>query len=364
MFYLIFFTELSQSQSPLLMPYPSWEAHTSLSPNDATEIVSPIAIKADRCDHLWVLDAGLGDNVQLLGYDLRNANLFERFNIPKDQFGTKKPNFTSIVADDIDCRKIFVYIAVPSAPALIVYSSTEKKSWRVKHNFFSTDPLAGNFSVGNIKYQTTDGIFGLALSEAQKNGFADLYFHPITSTREFKVSTAVLRNETLSTSDANYKDFSVLGERMANGQSGASFYDRSNGVIFYTLPNLNEIGCWKITNNYTVTSVYNDPIEVTYPSDVRVTAKNQLWVLTNNMPRFLHGQLDGSVINYRILRGSVKELIKDTACEKTLVEKITKIGEKILPSTAKEPNHSNDVRPITFTISIVALWTVITTYFF
>lgn len=347
------------------MPYPSWQAHTSLSPNDTTEIVSPIAIKADRCGHLWVLDAGIGNNVQLLRYVLRTDNLFERFNIPKEQLGTKKTNFTSIAVDDNDCSKIFVYIAEPNVPALIVYSANDKKSWRVNHHFFHPDPLAGSFSVDNIKYQTSDGgVFGLALSETPKDGFADLYFHPISSTNEFKVSTSVLRNETLATSTTNYKEFKVLGVRVANGQSGASFYDRSNGVIFYTLPNLNEIGCWKTSNNYSVTDVVTDPAEITYPSDVRVTEKGKLWILTNNLPRFLYDRLDVTVVNYRILRGSVKELIKDTACEKTLVEKITKIGEKILPSTAKKPNHSNDVRPIALTISIMSLLAVIKGYFF
>lgn len=345
------------------MPYPSWQAHTSLSPNDTMDIVSPIAIKADNCGHLWVLDSGVGDNVQLLGYDLRTANLFERFTIPKAQLGAQKNNFSNIVADDNDCAKIFVYIAEPSAPALIVYSSTEKKSWRVKHNFFHPDPLSGNFSVGNIKYQSADGVFGLALNRP-KTGFADLYFHPFSSTHEFKVSTAVLRNETLSTSDKIYKEFSSLGARETVGQSGASFYDNKNDVIFYTLPNLNKIGCWKTTNNYSVTNVYSDAVEITYPSDIRVTDKGQVWVLTNNLPRFLYDRLDATVINFRILRGSVKDLIKDTACEKTLVEKITKIGQKILPSTAEEPNHSNDMRPIGLTISLMSMLTVIKAYFF
>lgn len=351
--------------SPLLMPYPSWQAHISLSPNDATEIVSPSAIKADHCGHLWVFDAGLddADNVQLLGYDLRTNNIFERYNIPKEQLGEKRNNFSSIAVDDSDCAKIFVYIAEPATPAMLVYSLTERKSWQVNHHFFHPDPLAGNFTVGNIKYQTTDGVFGLALTEPQKNGFADLYFHPISSTNEFKVSTAVLRNESKSTSGGIYKEFSLLGARDMNGQSGASFYDRSNGVIFYTLPNLNEIGCWKTSKNYSVANVYSDPVEMVYPSDVRVNEKEHLYILTNNLPQFLYGQLDVTVLNFRILRTSVKEAIKGTACDSTFLETINKIGEKILPSTAKKPNHSNDLRPIGVTISIVSLLTMIKSYF-
>lgn len=313
---------------------------------------------------MWVLDAGLDENMHLLGYDLLSDSPFERFNITKEQYGAKKPNFTSIIVDDSDCSKIFVYIAVPSAPALIVYSAVERKSWRVNHNYFYTDPLAGNFSVGNVKYTTTDGVYGLALSDIQKNGFADLYFHPISSGSEFKVSTAVLRNETLATSGENYKHFMVVGARKTNGQSAASVFDAKNGVIFYTLPNLNEIGCWKITNDYAVTDIFTDPIQVTYPSDIRVTDEKQLWVLTNNLPRFLHDKLDLTLINFRILRGSPKELIKDTRCERTIVEKINKLGQKILPSTAKDPNHSNDIRPIGLTITIMSLLTVVKTYFY
>lgn len=326
------------------------------------EIVSPITIRGDRCGHLWVLDADSEGNTQLLGYDEPTGNLFERFNISRDQLGATKDNFTSMVVDDTNCAKLFVYIAAPSAPALIVYSLTEKKTWRVNHHFFHPDPIHGNFSAGNIKYQLNAGVYGLALSDPMTNGFPDLYFHPLSSLDEFKVSTAILRNESLATSNAIYKNFTVLGKRPANGQSGPSVFDHKSGVVFYALPNLNEIACWKTSNNYSVTNVYSDAVDIDFPGDIRVTDKGQVWVLTNKKPQFLHGQWNENLVNFRILRGSVKELIKDTACEKTIIEKITKLGEKILPSTSKEPNHSDHVRPYGLTVSILSLLMVIKAY--
>lgn len=46
----------------------------------------------------------------------------------------------------------------------------ENDSWRVKHNYFHFDPLAGEYEVGGIKFQWTDGVFGLALSKINTDG--------------------------------------------------------------------------------------------------------------------------------------------------------------------------------------------------
>lgn len=53
---------------------------------------------------------------------------------------------------------------------VIVYSFKDNKSWRVKHNFFHFDPLSGDFNVGGIKFQWTDGVFSMALGKASPDG--------------------------------------------------------------------------------------------------------------------------------------------------------------------------------------------------
>lgn len=334
------------------------------------EIVSPTAIKVDRCEHLWIVDAIGNGKLQLLAYDLRSDNLIERYDIPKAKSaGDSESTITSIAVEDHDCGNIFVYLADPGAPALIVFSMKEKHSWRVHHNFFHLNPLFGNFSVDGVPFQRSDGVYGLALSDKNKNGFADLYFHPLSSLDEFKVSTAILRNESLATSGLIYDHFVNIGSRDLDGQAGASSFDPSTGVIFYAMLNKNQLSCWRTSmTNYTIKNgnVYSDPFEMNYPSDVKVSQKNEVWVLTNNWPKNSGDQLDAGIINYRVLKASVKDAIKDTDCDinffKHALNTINKIGDKLRPGTAAssdKKNGSASQKPLTFTTAFVIALTIL-----
>jgi hypothetical protein len=71
---------------------------------------------------------------------------------------------------------------------VIVYDFKQDKSWKVKHNFFHPDPLAGEYNVAGVKFQWTDGVFGLALGNPiNKAGDRTVYFHAISSTKQFSV---------------------------------------------------------------------------------------------------------------------------------------------------------------------------------
>ena len=45
------------------------------------------------------------------------------------------------------------------------FSLKSNKSWRLKHNFFHFDPLQGDYNVGGVNFQWTDGVFGMALGK-------------------------------------------------------------------------------------------------------------------------------------------------------------------------------------------------------
>lgn len=79
----------------------------------------------------------------------------------------------------------------------------------MKHNFFHFDPLQGDYNVGGVNFQWTDGVFGLALNRVQPDGSRPVYFHALSSTKEFVVSNKVLQNETYSQSPESYFDFKV-----------------------------------------------------------------------------------------------------------------------------------------------------------
>jgi hypothetical protein len=118
---LNYFT-ISNETSPILHPYPSWEANQLPATDDSATksdnygggrtdakaaekadnllernkeiIISTFRIRADECDRLWVMDSGLAD---ILGnpkqwapnsiaiFDLNTDKLIRRFVIPDDQ---------------------------------------------------------------------------------------------------------------------------------------------------------------------------------------------------------------------------------------------------------------------------------------
>lgn len=86
---------ISDEKSPVLTPYPSWEANTLKEVSNETDdrIVSTFRIRIDECDRLWVMDTGLADifgkPMQLAPpaiviFDLKTDKLIKRYIIPED----------------------------------------------------------------------------------------------------------------------------------------------------------------------------------------------------------------------------------------------------------------------------------------
>lgn len=335
---------------PALTPYPSWIAH---SLNDAEpELVSPFRVRADRCGRLWVLDsriAGVLEQTKLYGppqllvYDLHTDDLLRRHVLPVEQ--TKHSSFfANLAVEDTDCEQSYAYLADLGSPGLVVYSWREQESWRVQHHFFHPDPLAGNFSINGIEFQWDDGLYGLALTKPKsREDYATLYFHPLSSTMEFSVSTSVLRNKTLATSNGIYREFKVLGSRGPNAQAGAQFLDSETGVLFYALPNQNAVGCWKTTDNYrSQDRVYTSETDLIFPSDVKVDEQRRLWVLSNQLQAFIYDELYAGSFNFRILTASVQDAIDKTSCyvSPKLTELISRVGEVIKTNLPAERDQS------------------------
>lgn len=107
------------------------------------------------------------------------------------------------------CDDAFAYLSDELGYGLIVYSWALNKSWRVTHGYFMPDPLAGDYNIGGLNFQwSEEGIFGLSLSPLAADGFRTLFFHPLSSNREFAVSTKILRDEQLALD--SYHAFQVI----------------------------------------------------------------------------------------------------------------------------------------------------------
>ncbi|KAI8042554.1 protein yellow [Drosophila gunungcola] len=341
----------TSSKGPALKPFPSWQAHNLQDVEP--ELVSPFRVRADRCGRLWVLDSRISGVLeqtkiygaaQLLVYDLHNDDLLRRHVLPADQL-KQVSLLANLAVEDSDCENTYAYAADLGSPGLVVYSWKDQESWRVQHHFFHPDPMAGNFSINGIEFQWDDGLYGLALSKPLETGYSTLYFHPLCSTAEFSVDTGILRNKTLATSSMIYREFKVLGSRGPNTQAGAEFLDPETGVLFYALPNLNEVACWRTATDFSHSSqsrIFMSNETLIFPSDVKVDDQKRLWVLSNQLPVFIYDELYPGSINFRILTASVQEAIKNTACEirtSPLPDVINRLGD-ILNTNIKVKTNS------------------------
>ncbi|XKL69648.1 hypothetical protein PGB90_007417 [Kerria lacca] len=323
----------NESGSPKLKPYPNWEAHNLRNNgNGAGKIANVFRLNVDVCDRLWLVDQGVADllggqivihNPKIQVYDLNKDQLIKEYTLPT-HFIKNDSLLSNIIADvkNKNCDEAFAYIADCGANALIVYDLEKDESWRITHHFFHFDPLSGDYFVGTpsrgINFQWPDGIFGLALSGIQSNGYRILYFHPLSSTREFAVSTEIIQNKSIASQA--YHKYKVLGSRGPDTQSLSSSLDEKNGVLFYTLLNKNGVGCWNSNNEeYSVDTnalIASDEVTMLYPNDLKVDKNGRLWVLADKLSNFLYSQLNFTDINFRIFTAEVDQVVTGTVCDK------------------------------------------------
>nr|CAI5851380.1 unnamed protein product [Callosobruchus analis] len=213
----------SANKSALLTPYPSWAAHKlhkegEQAPDD--HIVSVFRTFVDSCDRLWVMETGLADILgnpkqvsppAIVIFDLNTDKVIRRYNLKPEDIKGDDSFFANIVVDmqPGKCDDAFAYIPDLGGYGIVVYSYKDNDSWRVKHNFFHFDPLQGDMTVGGVNFQWTDGVFGLALGNADNNGDRKVFFHPLASTMEFSVNSRVLKNKTVATDPHSYDLYKV-----------------------------------------------------------------------------------------------------------------------------------------------------------
>ncbi|XP_011506369.1 PREDICTED: protein yellow [Ceratosolen solmsi marchali] len=333
--------------SPPLIPYPSWESH-QYSKGLLPEIVSTFRVRADRCYRLWVLDTGLVDILgspeqqappTLLVYDLTNDQLLRKYPIPDEQ-RTADSLFANIAVEDYSCEDSYAYLGDLGGPGLVVYSWKLAKSWIIKHHYFYPDPQSGVFNVGGVDFHWSDGIFGLALAPTG-DGFSTLYFHPLTSTMEFSVSTRILRDFNRIVASETFHQFQVLGSRGSNGQSSVSFLDPDTGILIYALTNLNAIACWQTGTKYSIQQqgrVYMNNVTMVFPNDIKIDRNGTIWVLSDRLPTFMYQQLDPSDYNFRILAGNIREAVQGTICS-------VGISNRKTPPSTNSKDFGNSNRP-------------------
>uniref|UniRef100_A0A1B0ACG4 Bee-milk protein n=1 Tax=Glossina pallidipes TaxID=7398 RepID=A0A1B0ACG4_GLOPL len=328
--------------SPALKPYPNWDAHSSSYTPDCGKLISVYRTYVDVCQRLWLIDSGIvnatGERNQIclpkiVVYDLTTDKKLFSYEFPSEHV-KEDSLYTNIVVDVASdrCGDAYAYVTDVWRFGIVVYSLGKSRSWRVTNFNFFPNPAASDFQIYGLNFQWLDGVFGMSLSPSslfRTERF--LYFHPMASFKEFKVSTALLQDESVWPDKAQEvaKAFIEIGDRGPNSQSSTSGIAR-NGVMFFTQVHLDGIACWDTAKSYSRNNLQklfyiktnNESSSLSsliqFPNDLKVdgnTDVQSVWVISNRLPVFLYSQLDYSDINFRILRANVSDLIKDTPCD-------------------------------------------------
>lgn len=249
-------------------------------------------------------------------YDLATDRRIRRYEFRAED--TNPNTFIANIAIDIgkNCEDAFAYFSDELGYGLVSYSWEQNRSWRFAHSFFFPDPLRGDFNVAGLNFQWgEEGIFGMALSQIQNDGFRTLYFSPLASHREFSVSTRILRDSTRL--EESFHDFSFFKEERAGNAHTTSRVMSETGVMLFNLIDQNAVGCWDSALPYSPQNhdiVDRDDETLVFPADVKIDETNTVWVISDRMPVFLIAELDYTDINFRIFSAPLDTLTQGTVC--------------------------------------------------
>lgn len=280
------------------------------------------------CGRLWFVDTGALEynnigQVQppsLWIIDLETGKRVHRYEIPTSivTSGISLASLT-IDSDPDHCDAAFAYIPDFFSFKLHVFSLEEDRMWSFTHSYFHIDPLYANFHVANLQYQWRDGIFSIALGPKLDNkGNRLAMFHAMSSINEYTVNTAILKDSAKAARGFHGDDFEFLGRRQELGQSASHAYDPITGVVFYAEVARNAVGCWNhkkrfLAQNHDI--VFQDNLNMIYPSDLTLNDEGSVWVMSNTMPRFVYARLNETEYNFKIWRGRTRDMIVGGKCE-------------------------------------------------
>ncbi|XP_063618525.1 protein yellow [Cydia splendana] len=303
---------LPSGVSPVLQAYPDWSWHTAGRGDiNCTGLVSVYRIRADRCNRLWVLDAGVVTSLddfrrvcppKILIFDMATDRLVRSVYFPRELL---RPSslLTNLVLDETrssarlasNCDNIFAYISDTVAPGIIVYDGHRDNAWRVTHASMYPDPDMGEYDINGERFTLMDGIVGLAHSPAQ----GLLYYQPLATDRLFSVSTAVLAAG--PPAEGTDLPVNLVGRKSSQGL-GIAVDPRDDTIIFSPIVET-AIAAWNpISNSHRVLA--QDPEKLQFCAEVRWAERDNgaVWALSTRFHKYFKRQVNKHEIHIRIVR--------------------------------------------------------------
>ncbi|XP_072932020.1 dopaminechrome tautomerase-like isoform X2 [Epargyreus clarus] len=307
-------------------PEYGWHDHQGINCNGMTSV---FRTAIDKCNRLWVMDAGKINEKQvcppqLLAFDLNTDQLVYRHIVNESKYIATSLFITPIVDvrgfDDNDCSDTFVYVADVSGFGMLVVDVASDRSWRVTHRLMYPFPSHGTFTIDGESFDLMDGILGMALSPYRPGHDRFLYFHALASNTENVVLTSVLRNETfLHDSNAHPDSINVFPETRPN-QSAAEAIDHK-GIMYFGLMDPPSIVCWNTATEFSPKNFHEVAVDqelLQFASGMKIInnlkSQQELWVLTSSFQRVMTGSLSADRVNYRIHAEKIPIILANSPC--------------------------------------------------
>lgn len=281
------------------------------------KIKTPISVRLDQCDRLWLLDAAVNNisGVQGKGppalhlFNLATDHLIRSYVFPTSQW-TYQSFFANLIVEshksETGCDETFAYIADFNRFHLVTYDFEKNSSYVKSHHFFNPDPLifTPNEFIYNAQHQDLNGIYGLALARDEHNDTSRLYFHPLASLNEFSIPTELLKTD----KGLSYNSIHVFENKGQNAESSVSVFDEEKRILLYAEVNTRKIGCWNLDflkGNLSIDRFYSSldlKIKDGFIVDISILGP-ELWLLV------YHDS------NIRVYKEIIADLVRGTSCD-------------------------------------------------
>ncbi|XP_046389431.1 major royal jelly protein 1-like [Ischnura elegans] len=298
--------------NPKLEPFPSieWQSPTGADGElaNCSQLISVYRVKVDRCNRLWVVDAGVVNSEtvvctpKLIAFDLTTGQAVRSMLFPQSVLKSGSL-LTNIILDDEDslrtghCDNIFFYFNDDHDPAIIVYDLAKDLVRRVSDLTMYPDPDFGNYETAGEKYKLMDGIIGMALSPVNTLGGRILYYQPMSQNNIYSVPTAALRD--FAAGDEQELPVKLVGTKSSQGIGLA--IDKDSTLYFSPLTEI-ALGSYNTATRQHRTIVV-DRERLQSVTDLQVDpADDSLYVFSTRFQKYVAGTVNLNEINMRMIR--------------------------------------------------------------
>ncbi|KAL6263208.1 hypothetical protein P5V15_006008 [Pogonomyrmex californicus] len=293
--------------SPQLQAYPSWDWHGAGKGDiNCTKLISVYRTRLDRCDRLWVVDAGVMTSIddfmpvcppKIVVFDLKTDQVVRHVTFPREVL---RPDslLTNIVIDEVSaktCDDVFVYMTDTLGPGILIFDGARDRSWRVVHASMFPNPDYASYKIGSDTFEFLDGIVGIAFSPR----LGTVYYQPLATDKIFSVPTSALQAGPLSFGEQ--LPVTLVGSKSSQGLALA--VDPRDDTILFSPLTETAIASWQPRTNEQRILAYS-PEELQFTAEI-LWAKHDngnFWIMSSRFHKFFLKNIDIHQMNIRIMR--------------------------------------------------------------